>query len=306
MATPDPVTYPAGFLAVSGAAGYFSGSPIAVGDTVVLNAVDADGVYWIVNQDDGLKGWGSPPSTLELEQRARDHGATESEAFMTHRTIVVEGVVDAPSAGLASAAMNRLIAAVSLQPFVFAVSEAGYVRHVVARRQDEIMTPYIDDKAFYFSFQVVAADPRKFGPVITSGEVNMALSVGGITAPMTAPLTVSATNVAGIAVVVNEGNTNAPGWIRINGPITGGFGAKHAGQDRTIMFSDQLELEAGQWMEIDLERRTVKLQGQASRSGFLTTREWFTLNPGSNEIAFLAGDYNETATLSVTTKSAWE
>jgi hypothetical protein len=54
-----------------------------------------------------------------------------------------------------------------------------------------------------------------------------------------------------------------------------------------------------------MDRREVLAQGQAPRSGYVTSRGWFSLDPGVNEIAFSSVNYSETANLSVSTKPSW-
>ena len=76
MPYPSPITYPSGLLFPGSTPdGIFDGALVAIGD-LLLNTVDADGVFWIL---ESFKGWGSPGSTVEFSQRARGHGATASE-----------------------------------------------------------------------------------------------------------------------------------------------------------------------------------------------------------------------------------
>ena len=79
MPYPSPITYPSALLFPGGAAdGVFDGAIVALGD-LLLNTVDASGVFWILEK---LSGWGSPGSTAELSLRAWGHGATSSEGFL--------------------------------------------------------------------------------------------------------------------------------------------------------------------------------------------------------------------------------
>jgi hypothetical protein len=54
-----------------------------------------------------------------------------------------------------------------------------------------------------------------------------------------------------------------------------------------------------------MDRREVLAQGQAARAGYVTSRGWFSLDPGPNDIAFSAANYSSTALLTVTTKPSW-
>ena len=79
----------------------------------------------------------------------------------------------------------------------------------------------------------------------------------------------------------------------------------HQGKQQTLTFGTAMELEAGGFLTVDMERREVLAQGQSARSGYVTSRGWFTLDPGDNLISFSSVNYSETASLSVTTKPAW-
>jgi phage-related protein len=104
----------------------------------------------------------------------------------------------------------------------------------------------------------------------------------------------------------NTGNTQAPVWLRIEGPLpAGGHAVTHLGKGKTLTFGTSLALGAGEFVTVDMDRREVLAQGTAPRSGYVTSRGWFSLDPGPNEIAFSSVNYSETAHLSVTTKPSW-
>jgi phage-related protein len=66
-----------------------------------------------------------------------------------------------------------------------------------------------------------------------------------------------------------------------------------------------LALEAGEFVTVDMEAREVLAQGQSARAGYVTSRGWFTLDPGVNTIAFSAANYSPTAQLTLTTRPSW-
>ena len=79
----------------------------------------------------------------------------------------------------------------------------------------------------------------------------------------------------------------------------------HEGKKQTVTFGTSLALGSGEFLTVDMDRREVLAQGQAPRSGYVTSRGWFSLDPGDNVIAFSAQNYSSTASLTVTTKPAW-
>jgi hypothetical protein len=274
---------------------------ISVGD-VVLGSVDPAGVRFTVDKFDG---WGSPASSAQLTQRARGHGATSSEGFYRPRVMTIEGLIMAPVAGMLSEAIDNLSAAVSLGQFQVIVSEQGRLRNVMAQRQDEVQVSYLTDIVARYSIQIAARDPRKFGDLITAS-TRLPFSEGGLTFPVTFPITFTGTSGTGVIRINNPGNTPAPVWLRIDGPIpAGGWSVTHVAKQQSLTFATALALTSGEFVTVDMDRREVLAQGQAPRSGYVTSRGWFSLDPGDNDIAFSAVNYSSTASLSVTTKPSW-
>lgn len=302
MPYPGPITYPSGLLFPgSTEEGIFDGALVAIGD-LLLNTVDAGGVFWILEK---FEGWGSPGSTVEFKQRARGHGATSSEAFLKPRVMTLEGTIDAPTPEALTAAVDQLSAAVSLASFTLLVAEAGRVRHCQAQRQDEVIVSWVDGYTAKFSIQIVAKDPRKFGDLVTA-TTRLPFSNGGLVRPSTWPRTWTGVSGTGMVTINNPGNTQAPVWLRIDGPLpAGGHSVTHQGKQQTLTFGTALALAAGEFVTVDMDRREVLAQGQSARSGYVTSRGWFSLDPGDNVIAFSSVNYSETASLTVTTKPSW-
>jgi hypothetical protein len=219
--------------------------------------------------------------------------------------MTIEGLIMAPVAGMLSEAIDNLSAAVSLGQFQVIVSEQGRLRNVMAQRQDEVQVSYLTDIVARYSIQIAARDPRKFGDLITAS-TRLPFSEGGLTFPVTFPITFTGTSGTGVIRINNPGNTPAPVWLRIDGPIpAGGWSVTHVAKQQSLTFATALALGSGEFVTVDMDRREVLAQGQAPRSGYVTSRGWFSLDPGDNDIAFSAVNYSSTASLSITTKPAW-
>ncbi|MEU8329816.1 hypothetical protein [Micromonospora sp. NPDC048839] len=149
-------------------------------------------------------------------------------------------------------------------------------------------------------------------PTIYSGtehSVTMGLpsTTGGLTVPLTTPFSIGATVTSGRQTITNVG-TKATGLrLRIDGPVVEprislltSFG--------TAILRFWLMLDAGQWLDIDTDARTVYLQGSVSRRG-LTSVEgigWPVLPGGlPGELAFDATAYNSSALLTARWRDAW-
>ncbi|MDQ5861128.1 MAG: phage tail family protein [Actinomycetota bacterium] len=301
MPYPSPTTYPSALLfpGVGGAGN--NGDPVALGN-LVLNTIDADGVAWILeefNWDD------SPASSAELTQRARGHGATSSEGFLRSMVYTLAGTIVAPTVALGVAARNALSSAVTLDPFQMTVAEGDSILHSMVKRQDQIIFRRINPTDRTFSIQVAAKDPRKFGDLITA-TTRLPFSEGGLIRPSTWPRTWTGVSGTGTVTITNAGNTEAPVWARIDGPIpAGGHSITHQSRKQTLTFGTALALEAGEFLTVDMDRKEVLAQGQSPRSGYVTSRGWFSLDPGPNDISFSSVNYSSTASLSLTTKPAF-
>jgi hypothetical protein len=209
--------------------------------------------------------------------------------------------------GMLSYAEDRLNAACSLAPFQLAVVESGRVRTALSRRQDKVDFRSLrgSKTTATFSIQFVAKDPRKYGDLVTLSTV-LPSSTGGLEYPVTYPVTYTGVTNSGVLRVNNPGNIEAPVWLRIDGPIpAGGWTVTHVGKKQSLTFSTALALGAGEFVTVDMEKREVLAQGQSARAGYVTSRGWFRLDPGDNDIAFSAQNYSSTALLTLATKPAW-
>lgn len=301
MPYPSPVTYPSptlypGFLSAD------NGRKVAIGD-LVLGDLDEFGVQWTVRKFDGWMG--TPGTTLKLEQRARASGATASEPFVPPRIMTLEGLVIAPTPELLDDAFDRLNQAVTLDETLMVVAEFSRLRNCMVRRQGAVITDYTTNVIGTYSILVSAADPRKYGD-LDSSTTSLPSSTGGLTFPITFPITFTGVSNTGVVRVNNSGNEQAPVWLRIDGPIpAGGWSVTHVGKKKSLTFASSLALASGEFLTVDMDRREVLAQGQAARAGYVTSRGWFSLDPGDNDIAFSAQNYSATAQLTVTTKPAW-
>lgn len=265
-----------------------------------LHQTEDNGVEWVL---DDIAGWGSPASTYTAQQRPRSHGAWSGEAWLRPRTLALSGHVYSPSPAALSDAVDRLNDAVSLDPVLLQVSEAGRVRSMLVRRSDDVLVHAVSDTAWAWSIQVTADDPRKYG---TQVSVSTALpsASGGLTFPVTFPVTFTGVTVTGLVSIVNQGNLSAPVVVRFDGPVVGPK-VVHV-QTQKAWAAAGAVLGAGEFWTVDMASRQVMAQGQSSRSGYVTERGWFELLPGPNDFAFSADTYNAGALMTVTAASAWK
>lgn len=121
------------------------------------------------------------------------------------------------------------------------------------------------------------------------------------TAGLHTPFTIDAVATSGLVEAVNQGNAVAPAQLRIDGPCQRPE-VQHVQSGTSLIFD--VILNSGQWLDVDLDNRTVLLNGQSSRRGRMRGG-WFGLDPGVNTILFNAVDSNTDALLTVTWRDAY-
>ncbi|MGW0522842.1 phage distal tail protein [Crossiella sp. NPDC003009] len=120
-------------------------------------------------------------------------------------------------------------------------------------------------------------EPRIFGPAQTS-TVGPPQPQAGFTPPLRFPLRFGELRPAGAVTVVNTGSADTDPIVRLNGPIPSP--RIHNYSSGQVLAFD-LNLRADEYLEVDFARRTVLLNGTASRYSALVSRpSWWTLPPG--------------------------
>lgn len=267
----------------------------------VLSGLDAHGCDWTLTD---LGGWfGSPASTLSPVQKSRAPGAWLSPRQLTPRSLAPAGLVSAPSPSALRDALDRLNEAAALDGAQLTVTEGDLTRYATTYRQDETLHTLETDVLAQWSLALVAVDPRKYGlPIVAA--TGLPSSTGGITWPVTWPVTWTGVTTSGLLSIDSPGNTTGPITARIDGPCVGPK-IRHDTLGVEVALAANYELANGAFLLIDMEKRTVLENGVASRNQWVTSRGWFGLTPGVNDLIFSAADYNPAARLTVTTAPAY-
>lgn len=157
----------------------------------------------------------------------------------------------------------------------------------------------------YTQAAFVALDPFIYaGDQTVIDEIGLPIFTGGLTVPVMVPVQIDGALAAGFADLTNTGTADAGLSIRIDGPVVmpSVWLVHDDGTVQRLRFD--IELVAGQWLDIDTRIRTVLLNGTTSRRG-QTTGDWPILPPGTHRLRWNATTYNDQATLTVRWRSAW-
>ncbi|WP_236940803.1 phage tail family protein [Frondihabitans sp. 762G35] len=217
--------------------------------------------------------------------------------------MTVHGSVEAPSNFLAAAAIDRLNQAVDLNLTRLTIDEGTGPRWVDVFKTGDVVPDWINDRAFDYSFAVGSDDWRKFGTEVTDS-TKLPSTVGGLTLPHTIPFSINATSVTGQVKLTNPGNERGPVMLRIDGPCAGPV-ITHVSSGAQLIFSSSLVLGPGEYLEVDMEKKTAKANGQSSRSLYILSRGWSNFDPGNNTWSFTAATFNANSKLTVTARPAW-
>lgn len=272
---------------------------VQVGD-LKLWGTDDLGVLWGVED---VQGWGATGSTASQAQRTRQSGAWSGGKYAKARAVTVKGGFEAPSPEAAQDALDRLATAVSLDEFKLAITETTTPRWTLAYQTGEILPVWVNPTTVEWSFQVASDDWRKFGDELTASTA-LPSEVGGLTVPFTVPFTIDAMSVSGQVSLTNPGNDSGPVILRIYGPCAGPE-IRHDSTGAALKFASSLVLSSGEFLEVDMEARTAKANGQVSRAGWITSRQWSQFDPGNNTWSFTASTYDPAARLTVTATPSW-
>jgi len=154
----------------------------------------------------------------------------------------------------------------------------------------------------------VAQDPRIYAGTLSSAQTGLPTQTGGLTLPLTVPFTVDGVLTGGRVDLLNAGTTDTALTLRIDGPVLSPTVVIQRVDGSVQQIRFDLDLAAGQWLDISSAGRTALLNGlpQANQRGrAIWDIDPYPLQPGTSVLRFLAGGFNETAAISASWRSAW-
>lgn len=262
-----------------------------------LTGTDAEDVWWKVAAVDG---WDDPPSTTgQVVQRPMGDGGSLEPAFIEPLTLVLKGRLLAPSRPVGKRAGQAFKDALPLRGLAPLVrSEDGVLSHRLVRLEGKPTLPRDHEIFAPFNIQLVAPDQRLLGgdgssPYQFQATAFLPSTTGGLPLPLQLPFRIDATVVNGSVTVTVIGKAPPPVLVRINGPAVRPV---IRDQDGGVMPLD-ISLNAGQWLDVDLDARTIKINSTVNRRNLLRGA-WIT--PRSGMVLSLdAAVYNPATSMTV-------
>ena len=241
----------------------------------------------------------------EGDVRAWNNGAWSGAEFADALTIPMRIVALGQGAAGFLAAHQAIAAAFAPSStdleLRFAVAGSEYVMYGRPRLVEP--QPRNITGVAWYQAAFMALDPLIYSGTEHTQALVLPVASGGLTVPITVPITVAGTVISGRAPITNAGTATVGLRLRVDGPVISPRVSLLVGSV-TSTLSFALTLGVGQWLDVDTARRTVYMNGTASRRG-LTSGDWPMLPTGTYELAFDASAYDAAAGLTVTWRDGW-
>lgn len=273
----------------------------------------ADGVGAVLSKE--IEGWDSTSIRGEVTEWPDRDGGRAAPAYFESRNLVLEGFMNIPSFVSGVAVRDRFVDSLPNKVFApFVVTEGSLTRYVMARVQGKPSVVWDGEDTIEVSVQLIATDHRRFagtGPesFSDSGVARLPIADGGLAIPspasgLTVPFAIPAT-VTNNVVKVGSNGTGTPRVVvtiqAVNSQLTNPQIMDELGNRMTF----NLVLTVGQSLVIDLDKRTILLNGTASRRSALRG-SWINPRPGMS-LTFNAEGFLSTnqATATVAWTDTW-
>lgn len=275
------------------------GNAVSLHETTTRALVRADGLVGVPGVRESVRAW---PNA---------HGTINESRWMTDRTISLEGEVWGSTYeqvfdefGLINKAF---LEALTDGPSVLKWTRggAGTALQAEVKLAGPVQTSIAEGgKLLRYQAQFRASDPRAYSQTETTatGAV-LSAAAGGLVFPDPFAWTFGASG-GGIASVTNSGDIPTPPVLRIYGAIsTPTVRLVETGETISLTGS----VSAGDYLELDVAERTVKLNGSASRLNLLdySATTWFELPVGVSTLRLLGASFDANARLDVLYRPAF-
>lgn len=280
----------------------------AAGQPVTLHALPA--TTRGLQRADGLVGI-TPPRPV-TRARPTAHGTVDQTRWTDGRMINLQGFVLGTDAAAAQAEFRAvaapMLATLDTGPALLKWTEqgaAGLALQAKVKLAGDVM-PGLEPgpNALFYAAQLLAADPRAYSQALTTATgLTLGFSAGGLTFNRTFNITFGGT-AGGTVAVNNVGNRPSPPVFRLYGGCTNA-NIILVGSGKQISLTGNIA--NGDYLEIDVQARTMKLNGTSTALSYLNpvSTTWFELPTGTSTIQAIATAFDTTARCDVLYRSAY-
>lgn len=286
---------------------------------LTFNAVDANGVAWVVDSA-GTTGWyDGPDVNLNQNAQPRGDGVYRADSYRAARVIVIPGWCTAPSKPAAQAARRAFVGlyARGTQQTLTVVDGSETLTALVELAGPPKAKPHAGGVGFDWQLTLSAADPRKYGPASsaptglpsasgvgldwgTGGAIGLDWGTGS-----SVGLDWGTSGSNGLLVLSNPGTADAWPVFTVAGPVTNpsitdGAGNVLAYTGPALASTDRLVITSN-----PLGPRSVMLNGSTDARGSLTTAQWASIPAESSQTYQFQGTSAGAPTLTGTVAPAY-
>lgn len=244
--------------------------------------------------------------------RPQAHGAINDTRYQDGQLMTLEGMVLGSSDQAALAEFHSIagaaLATLDTAPGTLKWTEAGGLSLQRTVKLAGPLEPVLDPtpRRVNYQLQLLAEDPRAYTQILTTAiGAALSLAAGGKVYPYSYPRAYNQSS-GGETVVTNVGNRPTPAIFRVFGRATSPR-VRLVGTDppQEIVLSG--EVATGDFLELDVFRRTVKLNGATNRLNLLQPADttWFELPPGNSTVQLLANNFDVSARVDVIFRGAY-
>lgn len=267
---------------------------------LAFSSVDELGNRWLITDIDGW--WDLPAPTMgEVDRAYSEDGSYYEPGRYQSRTLRLTGKIIPPNnetnaGNIARQRLNKQLQLVRktglLQVLESAELGGGKQAEVVIVARPIVESNRLNG-VIEFDIQFRAPDPRKYSVDLSSTEAYLIGGEGGgRTYNLEFNRTYSGEQARNTALVINDGDYDTYGVIRIHGPIDDP-GAHHLESDRHIRFPG-MRLGVGQYVEINLGEKTIISEsGISLRDRMDDGSRWFKFDAGETRVSLLGSQYLE-------------
>lgn len=239
--------------------------------------------------------------------RANAHGALLGKDLHEVRVFTLKFEIVPPTAAQFDGLVDAFEAAFVVTPdYELPLLFRGSTRLVKCRPQNRAVLRPVErfQRSAEGWVEFIAVDPHIYDATLTQVVSGLAIGGAGIAVPIAVPIVYGAgSSAGGIVGLTNIGSMPARPLVTIQGPVDNPV-IESMTESKALAFS--LSLSASDVLTVDLDARTVLLNGTASRRSTLTAAQWWDLLPGTNQVRFRnAGGFQPAATASLSFRSAW-
>lgn len=274
-------------------------------DGFPLYGVDSYGCEWHVTFQDVSGLFDGVASTLKTSEKAMTDGWYANLPRLQGRSISIEGHIVGRCTESCVMAWNAFKSVLKPDGMLLTVRLGDIGRQ--ARVWQSASAPLVKWEGvnmLKFTLGLTSLSPYLFGLESVSGSSFLPASTGGMTFPYHfeaddgewGSWQWSETVVSGNVVLSNEGTAPSPVWIRIDGPVVNPQ-ILHVGSGHVMAFN--MSLGIGHYVTINGVTHEVLVDGSDPARGRVTRREWSQAEPGSNVWGFNAGEYSDSARMTV-------